>query len=56
MTTPLVDIETCRVYMRCIYRIFLYNTKRVPKKCIHILRDVIYVLLFEIELNYSSNV
>jgi len=27
----------------------------VPKKCIHILRDVIYVLLFEVELNYGSN-
>ena len=27
----------------------------VPK-CIHILRDVIYVLLFEVELNYGSNV
>jgi len=26
------------------------------KKCIHILRDVIYILLFEVELNYSSNV
>jgi hypothetical protein len=24
------------------------------KKCIHILRDVIYVLLFEVELNYGS--
>ena len=26
------------------------------KKCIHILRDVIYVLLFEVKLNYGSNV
>jgi len=26
------------------------------KKCIQILRDVIYVLLFEVELNYGSNV
>jgi len=26
------------------------------KKCIHISRDVIYVLVFEIELNYGSNV
>jgi len=26
------------------------------KKCIHILRDVIYVLLSEVELNYDSNV
>jgi len=26
------------------------------KKCIHILRDIIYVLLFEVELNYCSNV
>ena len=23
------------------------------KKCIHILRDVIYVLLFEVEFNYG---
>jgi len=27
----------------------------MPKKCIHILRDIIYVLLFEVELNYGSN-
>ena len=26
------------------------------KKCIHILRDVTYVLLFEVELNYVNNV
>jgi len=26
------------------------------QKCIHILRDVTYVLLFEIELNYGNNV
>jgi len=26
------------------------------KKCIHILKDVIYVLLFEVELNYGNNV
>jgi len=25
MTIPLVDIWTCRVYMCCIYKIFLYN-------------------------------
>lgn len=29
---------------------------RAPKKCKHILRDIIYVLLFEAEINYSSNV
>ena len=29
---------------------------RGAKKCTHILRDVIYVLLFEVELNYDSNV
>ena len=28
----------------------------MPIKCIHISRDVIYVLLFEVELNYGSNV
>ena len=28
----------------------------MPKKCIHILRYVIYVLLLEVELNYGSNV
>jgi hypothetical protein len=27
----------------------------VPKKCIHILRDVIYVLLFKVDLNYCSS-
>ena len=32
------------------------NIQGVPEKCIHILRDVIYVLLFEVELNYGSNV
>jgi hypothetical protein len=26
------------------------------KECIHILRDDIYVLLFEVELNYGSSV
>jgi len=26
------------------------------KKCIHILRAVIYVVLFEVELNYGRNV
>ena len=26
------------------------------KKCIDILRDITYVLLFEVELNYGSNV
>ena len=26
---------------------------RGAKKCIHILRDVIYLLLFEVELNYG---
>jgi hypothetical protein len=34
------------VYM-CVY-IYIY---RGAKKCIHILIDVIYVLLFEVELN-----
>jgi hypothetical protein len=29
---------------------------RVPKKFMHILTDVIYVLFFEVELNYSSSV
>ena len=28
----------------------------VPKKSIHILREDFYVLLFEVELNYGSNV
>lgn len=28
----------------------------VPQKCIHMLRDVMYVLLVEVALNYSSNV
>jgi len=32
------------------------DIQRVPIKYIHILRDVIYVLLFEDELNYGSNV
>jgi len=37
----------------------LYSTNKYTggaKKCIHILRDVIYVLLFEVELSYGSNV
>ena len=29
---------------------------RVCQKCIHIVRDVIYILLFEVELNYGNNV
>jgi hypothetical protein len=33
----------------------IYVYKEVPKK-IHILKDVIYVLLLEVELNYGSNV
>jgi hypothetical protein len=33
-----------------------YTYSGGAKKCIHILRDVIYVLLFEVELNYGSNV
>jgi hypothetical protein len=32
------------------------HTHGVSKKCIHISRDVIYVLLFRAELNYGSNV
>jgi hypothetical protein len=29
---------------------------RGAKKCTHILRDVIYVLLLKVELNYGSSV
>jgi len=44
----------------CIY-IYMYISQintytRGAKKCIHTLRDVIYVLLFEVELNYGRNV
>jgi hypothetical protein len=37
------------------YCINIEGERVVPKK-IHILRDVIYVLLFEVELSYGSNV
>jgi len=41
----------------CVYLyIYIYIYQRMPKECIHILRDVMYVLLLEFELNYSSNV
>ena len=47
--------KTKNHYVFYIY-VCMYNTKGVPKKCIHILRDVIYVLLFEVELNYGITV
>jgi len=40
------------VYMYMYIYIYIWGAE----KCIHILRDVIYVLLFEVELNYGSNV
>jgi len=43
----------CELYASCDIYIHIQG---VPKKCIHNLRDVIYVLLFEVELNYGSNV
>jgi len=39
----------------CVY-IYIYTYTEGAKKCIHILRDVIYELLFEVELNYGSSV
>jgi len=35
-------------YLHCIYIYTHTHTYRGAKKCIHILRDVIYVLLFEV--------
>ena len=42
------------VYSELFY-IYIY-IYRGAKKCIHILRNVIYVLLLEVELNYGSSV
>jgi hypothetical protein len=39
-----------------VFEINILLHTRGAKKCIHILRDVIYVLLFEVALNYGSNV
>jgi hypothetical protein len=45
------NVETCR---STDYTLLWYTGG--AKKSVHILRDVIYVLLFEVELNYGSNV
>ena len=52
----LLDISYCGVPNWLLFFVLFYIYIRgCPKKCIRILRDDIYVLLFEVELNYGSN-